>query len=333
MMTLREEMRETKKVAESTADAYLKTLTILNNKKPFKNLSFLKKTEDILSKVAEYAESTQRAILATIVSVLSLHTETPAKKKLYDLYREAMMGKVEEAKKDPEEGKKTVKQTENWMTWEEVNEKKTALKNEVDASVKKKTLLVRDYDHLLSLVILSLYTDTQPRRNQDYSQMLVVKSYKEDLPTDHNYYDIKGQRFVFNKFKTAKTYGRQIVELPESLKSVLAYYIKRHPLAKEMKTGYPLLVSEKGEPLTAVNAITRVLNKIFGKKVGSSMLRHIFITDKYGGAKLDMEKDATAMGHSVSEQQRVYNVPKEQSVVIPVVPSEADRGKSVSRQS
>lgn len=322
MMTLHRDLLTEKKVAETTADAYLKTLTILNGKKPFKNLTFLKKTEDILKRVAEYADSTQKAVLATIVSVLSLDTKTPAKKKLYDLYRETMMGKVEEVKKEQtaNEGKKTAKQTENWMTWEEVNAKKDALKAEVEASRKKKTLLVGDYDHLLSLVILSLYTETQPRRNLDYQKMLVVKSWKEgDAPEDNNYYDLKGQRFIFNKFKTAKTYGRQIVELPEALKATMTYYIKRHPLAKEMKTGYPLLVDAHGEPLTAVNAITRILNKLFGKKVGSSMLRHIFITDKYGGAKTEMEADAVAMGHSVAEQQKVYNVPKEQSVVVPTL--------------
>jgi len=323
MLTLRGHLLTEKKVAETTADAYIKTLTILNDKKPFKNLNFLKKTEDVLAKVAEYADSTQKAVLATIVSVLSLDTKTPAKKKLYELYREKMMGKVEEVKKveATNEGQKTKKQTENWMTWEEVNEKKKALQTEVDASRKKKTLLVGEYDHLLSLVVLSLYTDTQPRRNLDYQKMLVVKNWKEEMPVDHNYYDLKGHRFVFNQFKTAKTYGRQIVELPESLKATLTYYIKRHPLAKEMKTGYPLLVDDKGEPLVAVNAITRILNKIFGKKVGSSMLRHIFITDKYGGAKTEMEKDAEAMGHSVAEQQKVYNVPKEreESVVIPTI--------------
>ena len=325
MMTLHRELTETKKVAESTADAYLKTLTILNDKKPFKNLTFLKKTEDILTRVAEYADSTQRAVLATIVSVLSLHTETPAKKRLHELYREKMMGKVEETKKADEgkEGQKTKKQTENWVSWDEVKSKKEELAKEVDASRSKKTLLVGDYEHLLSLVVLSLYTDIQPRRNQDYTEMMVVKQWKTDMPTTHNYYDIKGKRFVFNKFKTAKTYGQQIVELPPSLLATLTYYIKRHPLAKEVKTDYPLLVDAHGTPLTAVNAITRILNKLFGgKKVGSSMLRHIFITEKYGGAKTEMERDATAMAHSVAEQQKVYNVPKEasmESVSIPTI--------------
>ena len=311
MLNLHRDLTETKKVAETTADAYLKTLTTLNDSKPFKNLNFLKKTETILKRLPEYADSTQRALLATIVSVLSLHAKTPAQKTLHEFYRSEMMGKVEEGKKveAANEGRKTKKQTENWVTWEEVKAKKDALHAEVEANRSKKVLMPEDYTHLLSLVVLSLYTETQPRRNQDYSTMMVVKAYKETMPKEFNYYDIKGKRFIFNKFKTAKTYGQQIVELPESLVSLLTYYIKRHPLSKEKKTDYPFLVFHDGTPLTAVNAITRILNKVFGKKVGSSMLRHIFVTDKYGGTKKEMESDARAMGHSVAEQQRVYNVP------------------------
>jgi len=314
--SLEAKLVDEKKVSPSTAATYIKTLTILNDKKPFKNLNFLKKTEEILVKIAEYAESSQRAILATIVSVLSLF---PKLNKVYEVYKAAMMTRVEEGRKVAEEtkGTKSKKQEENWMTWEEVKEKKDKLASEVAEDLKTKTLNVGQYEKVLHHLVLSLYTDIQPRRNADYTEMMVVKSWKEDLPKDHNYYDIKGKRFIFNKFKTAKTYGQQIVELPESLVSTLTYYIKRHPLAKERKTDYPLLVEANGEPLVAVNAITRILNKVFGKKVGSSMLRHIFITDKYGGTKTEMETDARAMGHSVAEQQNVYNVP--QSVTLPTI--------------
>jgi integrase len=313
---LESKLVEEKKVSPSTAATYLKTLTILNDKKPLKNLNFLKKTEEILPRIAEYAESSQRAILATIVSVLSLF---PKMKKTYEVYRAAMMTRVEEGKKVAEEtkGTKSKKQEENWMTWDEVNAVKDKLAAEVAEDVKNKTLNVGEFEKVLHHLVLSLYTDIQPRRNADYTEMRVVKSWKEDAPKEHNYYDIKGKRFIFNKFKTAKTYGQQIVELPQSLVDTLTYYIKRHPLAKERKTDYPLLVEASGEPLVAVNAITRILNKIFGKKVGSSMLRHIFVTDKYGGVKKEQIKDALAMGHSVAEQQNVYNVP--QSITIPTL--------------
>ena len=317
---LETQLVEEKKVSPSTASTYIKTLTILNDKKPLKNLNFLKKTEVILPKIAEYAESSQRAILATIVSVLSLF---PKLKSTYEVYKAAMMTRVEEGKKVAEEtkGHKTKKQEENWMTKEEVEAIKSKLAAEVAEDVKKKTLNVGEYEKVLHHLILSLYTDIQPRRNADYLQMVVVKKHTEDMPKEVNYYDVKNKKFIFNKYKTEGTYGTQTADVPEVLAEKLAYYIKRHPLAKERKTDYPLLVEASGEPIIAVNAITRILNKVLGKKVGSSMLRHIFVTEKYGGTKLEMKKDAEAMGHSVAEQQNVYNVPLAaiQSVSVPTI--------------
>jgi len=315
-MTLHRQLIDEKKVADTTATAYIKTLTILNGKKPFKNLNFLKKTDEILTIVRGYAESTQRAILATIVSTLSLF---PKMKKTYETYRTAMNVKTEEHKEEAKEtdGRKTEKQEENWMTMEEVNAKKAELA-EASAGIAKKNPLVKEYDALLNHLVLSLYTDIEPRRNQDYLKMMVVKKYNDDLSSDFNYYDIKGKRFVFNKFKTAKTYGRQTIELPESLLATLTRYLKYHP-AKDAKSAFPLLVFHDGEPLTAVNAITRILNRIFGKRVGSSMLRRIYVTEKFGGAKTEMKRIATAMGHSVDEQQKVYNtpLPRVDAVVVP----------------
>jgi hypothetical protein len=57
--------------------------------------------------------------------------------------------------------------------------------------------------------------------------------------------------------------------------------------------------------MVAVNAITRVLNRVFGKKIGSSMLRHIYLSDKYKDQNEEMKKDAEAMGHSL-DLQRAY---------------------------
>jgi len=163
---------------------------------------------------------------------------------------------------------------------------------------------------LLNLVVLSLYTEIQPRRNQDYLDMAVVKATKAtgDLPKDSNYLMVEKagpKEFVFNKYKTAKKYGQQKMELTPGLSSVLSIYLKFHPLARGNKsraTMYKFLVLADGTPLTATNAITRILNRIFGKKIGSSMLRHIFLSSKYDIN--EMEKDANAMGHSVEEQQK-----------------------------
>ena len=81
---------------------------------------------------------------------------------------------------------------------------------------------------------------------------------------------------------------------------MISEYLKFHPLKKNAT--FKFLVSSDGTPITAVNAITRILNKIFEKRVGSSMLRHIFLSTKYDIK--EMEKDANAMGHSVEEQKK-----------------------------
>jgi integrase len=116
---------------------------------------------------------------------------------------------------------------------------------------------------------------------------------------------MKGRRFIFNQYKTAKRYGQQIEDLPSELVDALNLYVKFHPLRKQ--ASFPLLVNYMGEELHPVNGITRALNKIFGKNLGSSMLRHIFLTEKYGGSKVDeKEEDARKMAHSVAVQQAIY---------------------------
>ncbi len=50
--------------------------------------------------------------------------------------------------------------------------------------------------------------------------------------------------------------------------------------------------------INSVKHADRTLNKIFGKKIGSSLLRNIFLTDKYKDTKEEMEEDVKAMGTS-----------------------------------
>jgi len=304
-------MKEKKGVADTTADSYIRTLLTLNNKTPFKTLSFLRKKEDIDAKIAKYAETTQKSILGAIVSVLSLFADKTAYKGVYKHYYTAMMAKVKEVKAN-ETGEKTEKQKENWVDWKEVIEKSAEQRKKLAELSSKKSLTPQEAEHLLQSMVLSLYVCIPPRRNQDYLDMKVIKKWTSDLSPEFNYLDLTGEQFIFNKYKTAKKYGIQKVPIPAELMDILVAYLKHHVLYKEFKGKLPVpfLISPKGEPLVAVNSITRILNKVFGKKVGSSMLRHIFITDKFGEVKEEMAADAQAMGHSVDEQQNTYNVPK-----------------------
>lgn len=307
MGQLSKELIEKKNVGESTANAYVKTLYILNDKEAFKTLAFLRNKEAIMEKVDAYATSTQKTILASIVSVLGLVSDKPTYKGVYKFFYEKMMGKLKAPSETPQ-NEKTDKQKDNWISWKEIKELCDKYRTKMLEYGAKKTITPNEFNHLLQTVVLSLYVFVQPRRNQDYLDMMVVKKWKEDMPKDKNYLDLATSKFIFNKYKTAKKYGTQILDIPSSpeapLMDTIMTYLKFHPLWKAVKgkEAVPFLVSADGKPLAAVNAITRILNKVFGKKVGSSMIRHIFLSDKYDIS--EMEEDAEAMGHSVEEQRK-----------------------------
>jgi integrase len=153
----------------------------------------------------------------------------------------------------------------------------------------------------LDLVVLSLYVLLPPRRNKDFIDMVITTKTTKD--TDKNYLDIKKQQFIFNVYKTSKKDGQLIVNIPDELMTILKTYIKYHPLKSELpEQNIPFLVYFDKKPVKD-NGITRILNKIFGKKIGSSMLRHIYLSFKYGNVLEQQKKDSELMSHNIQTQK------------------------------
>ena len=290
-----------KKLAQSSVKLYLRNLEKLNDNQPLKNLNFLKDVKAITEKLQPYKENTKRGYFISITSVLSLDKTTKQKQKLYDEYFKLMMEKNKELKKEEGENVKTDTQAKNWIEWSEVEKIWGDLEKKVDSFKSSKELSEHQYNTLLQFVVLSLYVCLPPRRNE-YQNMSIVKSATAQSPTDKNYYDVDNKRFIMNKYKTQKKEGQKIIEIPEVLQGVLSIYIKHHPLIKgKISKKTPptaFLVYHDGQLLDKVNSITRILNKVFGKKVGSSMLRHIYVSAKYGDMNEEQKKDASIMGHS-----------------------------------
>jgi hypothetical protein len=308
--------KDNHKLSDSTASAYLKALFNLHDKKPFKSLTFLRNTEEIEKKLVDYAESTKKTIYASLASVLSIYKDKPAYKATHKYYYDKMMTKAEEAKKI-DTAEKTETQEKNWVGWEEVEKKRKDMADEIAKFVDNKKVSPTEYGQLLKYLVLSLYVDVPPRRNQDYLDMLVgmpTKTFAES--PDKNYLIIKKKvptEFIFNKYKTNKKYGRQTVAIPETLGKVITAYLKHRPTTADEKKAkvFPLLVFHDGKPLVQANAITRVLNSVFDKNIGSSMLRHMYLSNKMNIS--EMKADAHDMGHSLNEQQKYLKAPTETS--------------------
>jgi integrase len=304
MMTLSKKLIEERNIAESTATQYLQTLFKLNGDKPFSNLAWAKKFDDVQKIIDTYAKSTQGNQYMVLSSALSIFKDKATYKSAYNHWKEKMMNARKEAREIPA-SEKTEKQEENWMDWEEIVKKKSELQEEVSTFRSNKHLTPGQWETLLQYVVLSLYTDIQPRRNQDYLDMYVIKKLGKEYDKTKNYYDMATHRFVFNKYKTAKKYGEQVEQVPEPLQEVLKTYLTHHPLAKSKAKEFKLLVKSDGAPLNTVNSITRILNRTFnGKKVGSSALRHSYLSSKYGTVLKELQEDAQAMAHSTDVQKQ-----------------------------
>lgn len=308
MLNLAQRLIKEKQIAESTATQYLQTLWSINGKKPFNNLAWTKNIEEVQKVIDTYAKSTQGSIYIVLASVLSLFADKSTYKKTYNHWNTKMLDARKEADAAPK-NEKSEKQADNWISWSDIQKKASELKTDISQFLSNKTLTAAQFDKLLNYVVLSLYTDIPPRRNADYLYMYVVKKLPKEIETNKNYYDLSTHKFVFYVYKTAKTYNKQEIDVPESLQTTLATYLKYHPLAKSTKNAYKLLVKYDGTPITTVNAITRILNRVFdGKKVGSSMLRHIYLSSKYGDTLQEMKEDSAEMGHSTNQQKDYIKV-------------------------
>lgn len=305
------QMKDKKHLSDSSIQAYLRNLRKLNGDEVFKNFNFLKNLEVIQRRLDGYKENTKRNYLISIVSVLSL-SDKPLIKKLHDKYYSLMMKKNEEINKEVNPNDLTETQEKNWMSWEEVKKTYDNLEKEVDLFYKNKLISEQQYNTLLSYTILSLYIHNSPRRNKDYQVMKITDNYSPDLSKENNYLDTVKKQFIFNSYKTSSKYGTQIINISDDLWKALSKYFLHHPNLKVNKKNQDtyFLVYPNKQPLDKVNSITRILNKIFDKAVGSSMLRHIYLTGKYGKTLEEQTKDASDMAHSQGQQKDYIKKPK-----------------------
>jgi hypothetical protein len=205
------------------------------------------------------------------------------------------------AKNDERETKQelTDSQKANFISWEEVKKVYTDLKTEAEPLFKLDRLTIGQFKKLQNYVLLSMYVLIPPRRSLDYADFK-LRNYKV---TDDNYMLIKGKKrvatFIFNKYKNSSRLGSQTLEVPPAVKLIIQKWTEKNPYDW-------LIVNGKGNHVTQ-SKINEILNDIFGKRIGSSMLRHIYITYKYGSVDLqDMKDTAEAMGSSDIERTLKY---------------------------
>ena len=238
---------------------------------------FNEEHDEILKYLGDKNDQTRKTTLSSLFILTNL--------KEYQTVMNTIMKKVND---DYKNQKMNEKQKDNWISIDEIKEKYNVLSTDVNLMLRRKKILNENV--MMEFLLMSCLSGVimPPRRSLDYSDMK-IRNY--DVKTD-NYY--KANKFYFNKYKTFKTYGLQVLEVPKELNVVLKKWIK-------INTNDYMIYSSNGNKLSCPQ-ITRILNKIFGKNISTSMLRHIYLTNVYKDVPQinKMENLANEMGHSVS---------------------------------
>ena len=277
---LQEKIKENRpKLSTSSMRTYISILSNLYKKLNGEgNIEWFHKEGD---EILKYLDNKNDQTRKTTLSALFVLTNM----KEYQTVMNTIMKKVNDDYKDQ---KMNAKQKDNWISIDEIKEKYNVLSADANLMLRKKKILNENV--MMEFLLMSCLSGVimPPRRSLDYSDMK-IRNY--DVKTD-NYY--KANKFYFNKYKTFKTYGLQILDVPKELNVVLKKWIK-------INTNDYMIYSSNGNKLSCPQ-ITRILNKIFGKNISTSMLRHIYLTNVYKDVPQinKMENLANEMGHSVS---------------------------------
>jgi integrase len=237
--------------------------------------------DDIIELLKDKPASSRKTTFAALIAI----------SKENDKYKKALLSDGKKYQEFIDTQTKTDTQADNWKTFDEVKNVYETMYDKVKPLLNAKTLDEKDFKVLQDFIILSLTSGywVPPRR----SEWIYVKLKNIDKVKDNF---IEKNQFVFNKYKTAKFYEQQKVDIPKGLKTILTKWIKLNPYDY-------LLVDGKGQSMTNVR-LTQKLNSIFdGTKISTSMLRHIYLSDKLKNvpALQELQKQAADMGHSVSE--------------------------------
>lgn len=257
-------------LCESSLNLYITKLKRFMQNGKF-DIKIFDNTDAIFKHLDEYPNiSTRKSILTSIV--VALQSQEKPNKKLIDTYHEQMMKYLNQENAVTFKQEKTNKQKERWIEMDDFVETINKVGAEIKEQkiMKKKELDNCEYQLLQDYIILRLYHE-YPMRN-DMASLHVIDDEKK-IEENKNYLVVGDKyKIILQQYKTAKRYGKKEYVLDKNLQRLVKKLLKYN------NSGYLLLNKNRKGKMTR-NNLTLHLNRIFmkytGKKIGSSLLRHI----------------------------------------------------------
>ena len=281
-------------ISEGSKATYMSKLKKLNGNQIPTGLMFLKDTKTIMEKIELIQNpNTRRSSFIAVVSVLK---DNKKFKKVYDIYHSEMMKINAVLNKDSFKSDSTKAKQEN-VKMTDLLARQKDLAAIMPIIQKKKKISDDQLQQLHDLVVVSLYTLLPPRRNVDYSEMVVAAPTEDKTK---NFYH--AGKFYFNNYKTKGTYNQQVIDLHEELNAILKLWIKLKPKGPDS-----LLVNLQTNAKYKPSDMTKLLKQVFNNEhIGVSVLRNVFLSEKYSDVMSKLKKDAAQMGTSIGVAESTY---------------------------
>lgn len=270
----------------TTYASLLKSIYLTNNREvdDKMTLRWFQDPDNIIDAIKDKTANTRKSAVSALTVLLKPEN-------VDSRITQMMIDDSEAVKKQYDSNEMTQKQKDNWISFDKVREVESRLYESVKSWLNQKLPLSDEQLRILTdwlLVAISSGVYFPPRR----SESIFIKLKDIDPDTD-NYIDFKKSAFILNQYKTAKLYGREEIHFEKPFATLLKKFVDLVP-------NQTYLFENKGKPFTA-SYVTFRLNNIFGLNVSTSMLRHIWTSDKYPDLpKLnEMRENAKAMGHSL----------------------------------
>ena len=292
-------------LSEKTIKNYKNNITrlykfVFSSKNPPDNLDWLLwiPTETIIKEVYDNVESdTSKNVIFNSIVVMLIQLGQRDLSKPYVVERDKLNAKYQEKVANH---RLSETQETNWIDKKQIKSVLKKYSKIVDYIYSKSLdeISRQDKTMLRKYIVLYLYFN-YPLRNDLYKIKIVNKD--SIMKKDENYLLIdKGMTIILNKYKTSKTYGQIKIKTTRPIIKEIQRFLRVN------ETGY-LIPDGQYKTHTTSEGIYYVLRNIFldeyGKSVGSSMMRHIYLTHKYKEDYIDSQKDSKIMGHSIDQQK------------------------------
>ena len=301
------------RVRESTLKSYIFNINKLAKTitgDPIKSLKFLDDKEKVMKSLEELKPTTRKTKLASIVVILSAFDKD---EKLIKFYRDEMLELQKGFQEDMDKNEKSEAQEKNWTSLANLRKVMRKYKNElIEKGVfnkPKSEITDKEFKLMQKWIVSSLYVldDANPPRRLEYAETKIIKEadYKKlsEKELKNNYLVVRGRNnkfFSFGDHKSEGKYGLQKITIGKKLNSALNIWLKYND-------SNFLLSNSQHAPMSR-NSLTKFIQKVFeptGKQIGASMIRHIYISEKFPAEKQDeKEQVATKMGHSEDMQNQ-----------------------------